>query len=605
MNRDSIESLHHEASDHYVQGNLDDARRAWERVLEHDPDDARAREGLRLCDAPTAGAERESDVGETTDDVLGDLELDLDGLDPRSHAPAPGALALDASVLDTFAEEPAPAAEVPIDHVEEIETVLIDRDDAAPAATRPGDVRPGGIPDPDRQGEGIDLGDIGEVETLAVPDAPPIDPDAVDQELHRRTAELLGEARAAHAEGRDEDALTLLARLAILDDTHEGARELDAEIRDRMDSVVREIDDAIGEAVAWLESGRYEEARDRLREVLERAPDHREAAHLLEEAEERLANAEEIEVGPPADGAPSDTFDPGDVDLDPGTDASPELLAPVAVREAPEPAARARPVVTPMEPAAAGRRRPSRAMIAGAAVVALAALAWFGRGMLPGSDPAAVPTPASTGAAAAAQDDGPEGAPTGSSTQELIDQADRLAAAAAPVAPSRAAAERLADSLAAGRRAMESGDWEAAILAYNEALEADPVNGEAAAGLLDAGARYRERKAQDEDYLRARRTFAGGDYASALRILYRLPEDLHPAEVRRMKVDGWFNLGLVELRAGDLDEATGNLREALALDDGDAGARRALAFADGYRDRAKDGAYYAAVQAMEFRGAGD
>jgi tetratricopeptide (TPR) repeat protein len=99
----------------------------------------------------------------------------------------------------------------------------------------------------------------------------------------------------------------------------------------------------------------------------------------------------------------------------------------------------------------------------------------------------------------------------------------------------------------------------------------------------------------------ARRAFADGEYEAALRLLYRLPSGVDAAFVEAAKVAGWFNLGVVALKAGDTDQALTQFGEALALRSQDEDAKRMQAYARDYAGQPKDTAYYARVEAMEFR----
>ena len=59
--------------------------------------------------------------------------------------------------------------------------------------------------------------------------APAVDP--VEDQLNRRVRDLLGEARAAVDQGDREEALSILSRVAILDEDNEEATELEKSLR--------------------------------------------------------------------------------------------------------------------------------------------------------------------------------------------------------------------------------------------------------------------------------------------------------------------------------------------------------------------------------------
>jgi tetratricopeptide (TPR) repeat protein len=233
------------------------------------------------------------------------------------------------------------------------------------------------------------------------------------------------------------------------------------------------------------------------------------------------------------------------------------------------------------------------------AVVVVAGAGWFAYDRFLAGDSAAARSEAPADGSRDAA--GEERTAGGKTTDELLQEADRLAAGSLGQV-SRATAERITAHLGTARSAMDAGDWEAAIVSYDAVLELDPENAEAGEGLREAGKHYRARKAQQAEFDRAVRAFESGDYTSALRVLYRLPADIRPEDARALKIEGWYNLGLVELRAGDLEEATAHFEEAIAIDAEDGPTREALEFVDEYRGQPKDSMFYAAVEGMEFRG---
>jgi len=646
MDRENPEILHRRASESYHAGDYEAAREAWSRMLEVAPKDERALEGLRRCDE-VAGDSGSDPIGGPEPDLLEDLALEIDEVAASSGAgpEAAAAPSIDPAAMEGLETDSAGSSPVAPAEVDDLESMLLDQEDGpAPASRSVDDASEAAarteIPTPDRQGDGFDFGRIDDVETIGLgaaappsPDAqaptgslaepPPLPPegagepgelpaDAVDGELRRRVEELLAEARAAVEDGRDDDALTVLARLSILDEDNAEAQELEDQIRTRRDRAAHEIEDAIAEGVQWLESGDPERAAERFREILAQVPDHQEALHFLERAEAALADradpgpterdedgnvalaagGEALDVG--GELPPTDVFDPGDVALAPGGEAP--RLDGAAAETLPRPE---RVAVAATEPVAARRRRPGPILLAVVGIAAAAAIGWFAFDRFVGGDAEDPGTVAGT-AATDGRDASAE--PGERSTEELIQEADRLATASLERTPTRTDADRIAAALGRARDAMDTSRWEDAVFAFNEVLKIDPDNGEAAAGLREAGRAYRDRQEQEQEYDRAVRAFAAGDYTSALRTLYRLPSDLRPEEAERLKIEGWYNLGLIELRAGNLDQATANFEEALAIDAEDGLTGEAVAFAERYRGRTKDRSFYDAVERMEFRG---
>ncbi|HEX5042104.1 MAG TPA: tetratricopeptide repeat protein [Candidatus Polarisedimenticolaceae bacterium] len=596
VDRGAAEALHERASQHYLSGEFAEALAAWEELLRLNPADERAQEGTRLS---------------------------------RMMMPEPAADAV-------FEVDPAAEAQ------------------AAHAASP---TRAAVLPDPIRQAEGIDFGDLSGMQALqldrteeeaidaalgtlgraaepAVPPAPPeaaeensladllgleIDPVALPAqvevkesgiapfqpptarsapgtgaaagappaagELSRRLSELLAQAEAAADAGDLGEAKTLLARVAVLDEDNIAAQALQDRIREKEGESLRQIDDWIVEGVQLFEQGRPTEARANFERVLTVMPDHLEARDYVRRVDEALAAAAAPRVMPPPapPGAPLPVEEdflasltsgaPPDLQGIPLAGTSPRAKAPVAA-----------PVGAPVAPPApVARRRVSPKVIVGA-VVGLAFAGWW---FLNSHEPAS---------------DIPEGAITGERTGETA------AKTSPPPANAAAAATALlpapppeGDPRTRVEQAVARQDWAGAIVAYNEILAENPEDVVARAGLMEAAQQYREKKALEEQLVQTRRAFEDGEYEAGLRLLYRMPKELDPAKVEAGKVAGWVNLGIVSLKAGEPDKALASFGEALALRADDADARKLQAFAQEAAGKPKDGAYYARVEAMEFR----
>src|SRR5262249_32449697 len=101
-------------------------------------------------------------------------------------------------------------------------------------------------------------------------------------ELHRRLHDLLSEARTLHEEGRNQEALGVLARIAILDEENAEAHELEGKVRTTLERAVLQVDGWIAEGVQAFDRGDVEAARALFEKVLEVAPEHREALQYME-----------------------------------------------------------------------------------------------------------------------------------------------------------------------------------------------------------------------------------------------------------------------------------------------------------------------------------
>jgi tetratricopeptide (TPR) repeat protein len=559
--------------------------------------------------APEEAASREA---------LADIDLDLSALDSLSPK-----------------DSPAPA-------------------DAAPEGGPTGSPPPDAAgPDSSRQAEGLDLGDLSATDAIPLGEEVPIDeprrgldgianaaaepeatglepvdsgapkpiipppaetsaPDPVEDQLKRRVRELLTEARAAADDGRPDEALSILSRIAILDEDNEAARELEESIRAQTSQSEQEIEHWLTEGVQWMEQGRLEEARERFESVLGRAPEHMEAKAYLEQLDEREAGGGAEPESEAADTAaePAQSADePGFQEVPVDTDVSPESV-PLARPMASEDVAEAAPLHTVPVPSAPEKRQVRKPVLYGGIlilVLAVGGVGWFVlRG--DGGGDTAVNT-ASIGTAVADPDRAPatqaDSASGDSQTPATTADSQSAAGIAANLSPLERA-DRVDAAMARAAQARQRRDWEAAILAYNQALSLDPDNPEARADLFEVGEIYKQEKAILDQLRKARIAFEDGEYSSALRLFYRLPEgSVDPAVLNRYMFNGWFNLAVIALQAGDTGRALDHLDEALSLDPEHELSIRLHNHASRYDGRARDRAYYLEVNPLEFRGLDD
>lgn len=172
--------------------------------------------------------------------------------------------------------------------------------------------------------------------------------------------------------------------------------------------------------------------------------------------------------------------------------------------------------------------------------------------------------------------------------------------APAPSAPrlTRADVPRL---LVEGKLAVARGDEKTGFALIRQAAQLDPAHPEAKALASKVEHALASRAEADDRHAQLVRSYADHDFASVLRILYRLPKDEQPADFNRAIANASFNLGLQMMRGGDPYGAREYLRDALERRPGDAETKRLLELAKQYRDRARDDAYFKALSEMPFR----
>lgn len=559
MDVERIETLHQKASEHYLSGEYSDAARVWRELLTLDPANEQALEGVRMCDL-LAGQD-----SATAEEAAG-VESPLSA--PPAHDPSRQSEGIDFGDLAAL--------------------------EAIPVAT-------GIPPEPDPAREFTDAPAIEEPESFGLapvertqvrhpsrPSAPP-----ADAELRNRIRDLLDEARAKGDAGNVDEALAVLSRVFILDEENADARALEGELRARAESGVADIETWLVEGIQAYENGQLDEARRWFGNVLERMPGHREALHYVEKIESAAAPQEDLlatQAGEADTASGGGTASLGHLDLpdDPSLDSIPLSLPPV-MPQLPR-GAPARPVRTTAPSGSksgrAGISLPSmKTLMTGAAVAAAIGGAYIAYTMMSPSTPpdgSAAPSRPTAAATTAPSKTPPPEAPK----------------AGAPV-PRPALS--FPDAMNRGRRAMESKDFAAAIVAYNQAVQIDPTHEEARQGMEAASEAYKAKKAEDEQIQRIRDYFEENEYASALRVLYRLPDSIDAAKVSRWKVNGWYNKGVAELLGAECREAKESFDEALALDAGDEGVKRLAEFAAKAQDVPKDRAYYSKVESIGFR----
>jgi tetratricopeptide (TPR) repeat protein len=557
MSVDRIESLHQEASEHYLNGRFRDAIRVWNQVLSLDPSNEQALEGVRMSSL----LGDESSLNDEIDQGLKVFELD----------------------------SPAPQADPP-------RPVSDDADES----------RVGDLQDPSRQGDGIDFGDMEAVDPIPLADGeeasqetglaplapklPSVDPAVA--ELARRVESLLEEARSKASSGDLAGALAILGRVQVLDESNAEAAELEREWRSATEKASGEVDRWMIEGVQAYEAGTYDEARGWFLKVLGKLPEHAEAQHYLQEIANATSRSKDEAQAEPDDllGSFLSNSESPPTEPDRPRDLGPE--APACGEEIPL-AGDPRGEMAPEPPKYRPRdRRPVRAE----------RTARKGR-LRVGVIAAVCVLVAGTGLAAAWFVF--SGGNDGSRPEEETARIERAPVKNPSPAPPEgqgnpAPPPPFGTSMTRARDAMSRNDFEGAILAYNDALRADPTSADARIGMANATEAYKVVKARREQIDRVRGAFEDGEYASALRVLYRLPEGFEGSTVERWKVNGWFNLAVIALRAGEVPQALQHFDEVLAIQD-DQEARKWRAFSQRYVTLPKDRAYYAAAESIGFR----
>jgi tetratricopeptide (TPR) repeat protein len=171
----------------------------------------------------------------------------------------------------------------------------------------------------------------------------------------------------------------------------------------------------------------------------------------------------------------------------------------------------------------------------------------------------------------------------------------------APVLTPEEARKEVARLSREGKRLMQQGDYRGAAVAFSQVLDLDAANLEIKEQLDQVTARILEQKRLEEDVQTGKELFLEKDYESALRKFYRLPRDRNLGNLDLFIRNAWYNWGVISLKAGNCPDALQRLQEALSMDPGDSEALKQEEVADHYKDRPKDRAYYAYVDRLSLR----
>jgi tetratricopeptide (TPR) repeat protein len=383
---------------------------------------------------------------------------------------------------------------------------------------------------------------------------PPLD-QVVADELRKRIDDLLVEARALLEQSDQDGALRTIERVLILDEENAEALGL----RDSLEAANAEPQPEPEPVDAEPAPG-GPEAPDEDESFILRGSDG--IAPLV------LSEDDESPGGVPAEAQPeSVATDPGQPEEAP-IEAGPPVFLESEVTDEESTDDESEPSVEPPAKPAAKKGSPPwlrdrRVMLGAGGVLAVVAvlvtLQMLSGGDAPTTD---IATPSNTPDLPAAGTDSPADPATAPNPQT------------APVARDPEDLMREAEA------AFESEDYAAAVIAYDLLLKQHPHLTEVKVKMKVAAERYREQKARQKKWDDAAEAFRQESYAEALRLFYRMPNEEYAADIDRLKVNGWYNLGVLALQTKDCSRAIEHLDEARAIAPDDTGVLGVLELAE-------------------------
>ncbi|HEV8335338.1 MAG TPA: hypothetical protein VGR67_02865 [Candidatus Polarisedimenticolia bacterium] len=171
----------------------------------------------------------------------------------------------------------------------------------------------------------------------------------------------------------------------------------------------------------------------------------------------------------------------------------------------------------------------------------------------------------------------------------------------APQPSAQDARREIARLTGEGRAYLEKGKYPEAVRSFSAVLDLDPANIEAKEQLDQAASKVLEQKRLEEDLQTAKEFFVEKDYESALRKFYRLPRDRNLGEVDLFIRNAWYNWAVVSMKGGNCVDALNRLKEALTVDPGDSEASKLQEVAETYKDKPKDKVFYAYADRITYR----
>jgi tetratricopeptide (TPR) repeat protein len=188
-------------------------------------------------------------------------------------------------------------------------------------------------------------------------------------------------------------------------------------------------------------------------------------------------------------------------------------------------------------------------------------------------------------------------APAGGEKMAGPDQATEPGAATSGTSDPR----RALVLLEKGQDHFKAGRIPEAKAALAQALKLDPMNAEIAALMGRAEQETQALSREKVQHNAAVAAFKSKEFELALRKFYRLEETEPSGPYGGYIINSWYNWGLQFLAAGNLREAGNKMDEVLSIKADDADALAIKKLVSDYANRAKDRSFFAQIEALRYR----
>jgi tetratricopeptide (TPR) repeat protein len=431
----------------------------------------------------------------------------------------------------------------------------------------------------------------------SIPVAPP-EPSPAE-----RIQGLLAEGDQKRDAGQLQQAMDIWSRVFIVDDNNQDAEKRIDDARRILEEQARKVEELVQEAEDLIVQGYGDEACAKLEHILVIMPNHHEARTRLEELRNPAAAG-----APAAESAMDEPVEPAGVAGESPLEPLPVESVPVLREEPPAPRERPRPAAPVAEARPGSGRRVLGAIMGVALMGALGYAGYLGwQTFFPGGGttprPRLAPPPSSPAGgesgAPGRTNPGPEPAQAGVGSPA---PSPAPASVVPDLSPEESVARAKELVKEAGRLARQ-GQHAEALARYREAQVLDATNFEAHEGAGRAETEVQRAEKYDRDIASIRSALGDRDYQSALYKLYRV--DAPGADARAM-VDGWihtswYNWGVTLLKAGNVDEAREKFEEVLEVSPQDREAQQHLDLTRRYAGRGTDASFDAYSGSISYR----
>ncbi len=565
IEKQKIEELLVQAMDHYSSGKYEEAIEIWKKILEKDPKNTQAQEGIRMAEVISESWQ--------TEDSSSPIEDKVD-ISPEKEAEAPHTNEVQMDSNLEKVEEGQKSEENTQQSIEvEEETNL--------------------------EIENTDFKDIEEKQEDISEETAKTD--SSDEKIHGMILEAEGFIR----EKRYVEAIDKLSEAWALDETNGAIQDLMNIARSLLEMDNKKINDKLSRAVEHFQRNEWEVAKVIFKEIVSMNPSHVEALDYLEKIDQEIAKNDDQKI-------PDEDVEKKEVEAaveQPERKGTEEANAKaVNVDEDQE----TLPNIEVSSTKGPRKRLRSKVLLIFIALLIIGTGLYFSKGIISGfiatdkemktdtissdikSSDKAVETELISEAPAPVQSSveipSPNNGAVDEAKESLLDES---------LTPDEIKV-KVSELLREGKALVASGQSIEAEEKFKEAMILDPLSFEAKRLHEKTSRVAEEEKRRKEKIDRALRYFDEEFFEEALKILYRLPKnDKEP--IIGYILNSWYNLGVFHLIAGNVIEADKCFDEVLHIRSNDKDALKEKKITEWYSSHRIDKSFHNHIKSLTYR----